>query len=134
MPKRLHAISYLVPEYDAGIAFFVEALGFELIEDTQLTPDKRWVLVAPARGGSALLLAKAANAQQSATIGNQAGGRVGFFLETDDFEQDHARMIAAGVTFCEKPRYESYGTVAVFEDPWGNRWDLLELKRPSGEV
>jgi len=127
--KRIHAVSYLVPDYDAGIAFFVEALGFELLEDTRLSEVKRWVRVAPMGGGTALLLARADGERQEAAIGNQTGGRVGFFLETDDFARDFAAMKAAGVTFCEEPRVEPYGTVVVFQDPWGNRWDLLELKQ-----
>ena len=97
------------------------------MQDTDLGKDKRWVLVRPKGGDTALLLARAINDDQRAAIGNQTGGRVGFFLQTGDFAADHARMTAAGVTFEEPPRHEPYGTVAVFRDPFGNRWDLLQL-------
>ena len=117
----------VVPDYDAGIAFCVGALGFELIEDTDMGACKRWVVVGGAEGGR-LLLAQAANDAQTAAIGNQTGGRVGFFVHTDDFASAHARLIAAGVTFAEAPRHEPFGTVAVFSDPFGNRWDLIEPK------
>jgi catechol 2,3-dioxygenase-like lactoylglutathione lyase family enzyme len=116
----------VVPDYDEAIAFYCGALGFELIEDTQLSETKRWVRVAPKGGGTALLLAKAEGPAQEAAIGNQAGGRVGFFLETDDFEGDHTAFTQAGVSFLEVPRREVYGTVAVFTDPFGNCWDLIE--------
>lgn len=117
----------LVRDYDEAIAFFVEKLGFSLIEDTPLGEGKRWVVVAPGDGG-ALLLAKAVGARQMARLGDQTGGRVGFFLHTDDFERDHRKMTERGVHFVEQPRHEPYGTVAVFEDPYGNRWDLLQPK------
>ncbi|PJE29932.1 Catechol 2,3-dioxygenase [Pseudooceanicola antarcticus] len=129
MPQRLHAVALLVPDYDAGLAFYVGKLGFELIEDTPLDAPKRWVLIAPPGGETRLLLARADGAVQQAAIGNQTGGRVGFFLETDDFDRDHAAMLAAGVTFEEEPRDEPYGRVAVWRDPFGNRWDLLEFSR-----
>lgn len=125
---RISAVTLLVRDYDEAIAFFTNALGFDLLEDTSLSPDKRWVLVAPAGGGTALLLAKASTPEQVARIGDQAGGRVGFFLETDDFGRDHARMLAAGVRFREAPRHEAYGTVAVLEDLCGNTWDLIERR------
>jgi catechol 2,3-dioxygenase-like lactoylglutathione lyase family enzyme len=121
-------VTLLVPDYGAGIAFYVGALGFDLLEDTRLSETKRWVRVAPKGAESALLLAQADSPAQVAAIGNQTGGRVGFFLHTDDFERDHAAMTAAGVKFREAPRYEPYGTVAVFEDPFGNLWDLIEPK------
>ncbi len=117
----------VVPDYDAGIAFCVDALGFDLIEDTEMGGGKRWVVVGGREGGR-LLLARAANDAQAAAVGNQTGGRVGFFAHTRDFTGTHARLVAAGVTFHEKPRHESYGTVAVFSDPFGNRWDLIEPK------
>lgn len=117
----------VVPDYDAGIAFFVGALGFDLIEDADMGGGKRWVVVGGADGGR-LLLAKAANDAQTAAIGNQTGGRVGFFAHTDDFAVTHARLVDAGVQFQEQPRHEIYGTVAVFSDPFGNRWDLIEPK------
>ena len=123
---HIAAVALLVPDYDAGIAFYVGKLGFTLIEDTAQSETKRWVRVAPPGGETHLLLAKAHGPQQTSAIGNQTGGRVGFFLETDDFGRDHATMQANGVTFEETPRREPYGTVAVFRDPWGNRWDLIE--------
>ncbi|MEV4433990.1 VOC family protein [Streptomyces sp. NPDC049555] len=120
----------VVRDYDEAIAFYVNALGFDLREDTALPDGKRWVVVAPpgAREGG-LLLARAANADEEARVGDQTGGRVGWFLNTDDFDRDHARMRAAGVVFEEEPRREAYGTVAVFRDLYGNRWDLIEPAR-----
>jgi catechol 2,3-dioxygenase-like lactoylglutathione lyase family enzyme len=124
---HLHAITIVVPDYDAGIAFYVGQLGFDLRADTDLGGGKRWVMVAPPGGQTAILLARADGPDQTAAIGFQTGGRVGFFLHTDDFATDHARMIAAGVRFEEEPRHEPYGSVAVWVDPFGNRWDLLQL-------
>ena len=128
----LATVTLVVPDYEAGIAFYRDALGFDLVEDTDLGADengaKRWVVVAPQQG-AALLLAKAADEAQRAAIGNQSGGRVSFFLHTDDFADTHARFVANGVTFLEQPRSEPYGTVAVFSDPFGNRWDLIEFAR-----
>ncbi|MCL9983461.1 MAG: VOC family protein [Erythrobacter sp.] len=124
---RLALTTLVVPDYDAGIAFCVGALGFDLIEDSDMGGGKRWVVVGGKDGGR-LLLAKAANDAQSAAIGNQTGGRVGFFAHTDDFTGTQARLAAAGVMFHEQPRHEPYGTVAVFSDPFGNRWDLIEPK------
>ena len=129
MKPRIGSVTLVVDDYDDAIAFYTGALGFELIEDTQLDADKRWVRVAPAGGGAALLLAKAANDAQRAHVGDQTGGRVCFFLETDDFSRDYAAMLARGVRFAEAPREEDYGTVAVFLDLYGNRWDLLEPKQ-----
>lgn len=119
----------VVRDYDDAIAFYTQKVDFDLIEDTDMGGGKRWVIVAP-KGATEtrVLLAQASNDDQSNTIGNQTGGRVGFFLNTDNFARDHARMVEAGVTFLEEPRYEPYGTVAVFEDLYGNKWDLLELK------
>ncbi len=124
------ALALLVPDYDAAIGFYVGKLGFRLIEDVPQGAGKRWVKVAPPDdgGGTALLLARAASAPQRAAIGHQSGGRVFLFLETDDFARDHAAMLAAGVTFEEPPRQEPYGMVAVWRDPFGNRWDLLQRK------
>lgn len=127
MPQRLALTALLVADYDPAITFFTRALGWSLVEDTAMGSDKRWVVVAPA-DGSGLLLARAADEGQRAMIGQQGGGRVFLFLETDDFARDHARMSAAGVRFLEAPRHEPYGTVAVFEDVSGNRWDLIERK------
>ncbi|APG89740.1 VOC family protein [Sinorhizobium americanum] len=127
MTQTIARVAILVPDYDAGIAFYCGRLGFELIQDTAVGDGKRWVLVRP-RGATetALLIARAEGDRQKAAIGNQTGGRVGFFLFTDDFARDHAAMLAAGVEFLEMPRHEAYGTVAVFTDPFGNRWDLLQ--------
>ena len=127
---RLGLVTLVVRDYDEALRYYVGALGFELLEDSPLTGDKRWVVVAPAGGnGTALLLARAATGIQSSRVGDQTGGRVAFFLDTDDFAADHRRMRAAGVRFVEPPREEPYGTVAVFEDLYGNRWDLVE-RRP----
>ena len=127
MKQSIAHITLVVRDYDEAIAFYTGALGFALLEDTALGGGKRWVRVAP-RGASetALLLAQADGDAQRARIGDQTGGRVGFFLHTDDFDRDHAAMAARGVRFLEAPRREAYGTVAVFEDLYGNRWDLLE--------
>jgi catechol 2,3-dioxygenase-like lactoylglutathione lyase family enzyme len=122
--RRIATVTLVVPDYDAAIAFYVGVLGFDLLEDAR-QGTKRWVRVAPGTGGTALLLARAEGADQTAAIGRQTGGRVGFFLETDDFDRDHAAMQAAGVTFEEAPRREPYGKVAVWRDPFGNRWDLI---------
>lgn len=127
MPQRLALTALLVADYDPAIAFFTEALGWDLVQDVDQGGGKRWVVVAPS-GGSGLLLARAADADQRAMIGKQGGGRVFLFLETDAFDRDHARMTAAGVRFLEAPRREPYGTVAVFEDISGNRWDLIERR------
>ena len=129
MTQRLHAVALVVPDYDQAIAFYVDCVGFRLLDDIDLGDGKRWVRVAPpGDDSSSLLIAKAVEEQQSAAIGNQTGGRVGFFLATDDFARDHARMLSAGVEFEETPRNEPYGTVAVWRDPFGNRWDLLQFK------
>ncbi|MCA1491038.1 VOC family protein [Ensifer sp. NBAIM29] len=127
MRQTIARVAILVPDYDVAIAFYCGRLGFDLIEDSDLGGGKRWVLVRP-RGASetALLIARAEGDRQTAAIGNQTGGRVGFFLFTDDFAREHAAMLAAGVEFLETPRHEAYGTVAVFTDPFGNRWDLLQ--------
>jgi catechol 2,3-dioxygenase-like lactoylglutathione lyase family enzyme len=126
MPRTLACTSFLVPDYDEAIAFFTQALRFDLLEDTPLAPGKRWVRVAPGPAGGTLLLARAATPQQQALIGQQGGGRVWLFLQTDAFEADVAHMRAHGVQFMETPRSEPYGRVVVFADPWGNRWDLIE--------
>lgn len=123
--KRLAMLALIVPDYDEGIAFFTETLGFSLIADED-QGSKRWVVVRPPQGGSDILLARATGASQDAAIGQQGAGRVWLFLSTDDFAADHKRMSQAGVHFEEAPRHEPYGIVAVFRDPWGNRWDLLQ--------
>ena len=125
MTQTLAATALLVPDYDEAIAFFTTVLRWTLVEDTPLSADKRWVRVAPAGGGT-LLLARAANEAQRAAIGQQSGGRVFMFLHTTAFDADHRHMLAHGVRFLEAPRHEPYGTVAVFLDPWGNRWDLIQ--------
>jgi catechol 2,3-dioxygenase-like lactoylglutathione lyase family enzyme len=126
--RRIALVTLVVGDYDEAIRFYTEALGFRLVEDTPRPDGSRWVVVrAGADGpGTDLLLARAKDETQRARVGDQTGGRVGFFLHTDDFARDHARMVAAGVTFLEEPRHEPYGTVAVFEDLYGNRWDLLQ--------
>lgn len=128
MARHLALISLLVADYDEAIGFYVGKLGFELVEDTQMGPGKRWVVVSPGDGGSRFVLARASDGAQRAVVGGQGGGRVWLFLHTDDFAADHARMSAAGVRFLEAPRHEPYGSVAVFEDLYGNRWDLLQPK------
>lgn len=130
MKQMIATITYVVRDYDDAIEFFVEKLGFELIEDTSLDPEepgKRWVLVRP-RGaaGCSLLLAKAIDESQLAAVGNQSGGRVFLFLNTDDFWRDYRTMQDKGVVFEGPPREEAYGTVAVFVDLYGNKWDLIE--------
>jgi catechol 2,3-dioxygenase-like lactoylglutathione lyase family enzyme len=125
--RRLHAVTIVVDDYDAAIAHYVGDLGFHLVEDTDLGGGKRWVRVAPdSDGGTALLIAVASSADQHAAIGRQTGGRVAFFLHTSDFAADHARLVARGVRMTEQPRHEPYGSVVVFEDRYGNRWDLIE--------
>ena len=126
MPQTIAIFTIIVPDYDAGIDFYVNTLGFELLEDTPRSETKRWVRVAPAGAETAILLAKADGPAQDAAIGNQTGGRVGFFLHTDDFARDYQAMKAKGVIFREDPRHEDYGSVVVFQDPWGNLWDLIE--------
>jgi catechol 2,3-dioxygenase-like lactoylglutathione lyase family enzyme len=127
--QRIGYVALVVRDYDEAINFYTNALGFEVVEDTRLTPEKRWVLLAPPGSvETRLLLAKASTLEQAARIGDQTGGRVFLFLHTDDFARDYNEMIARGVKFREAPRDESYGTVAVFEDLYGNRWDLLQPK------
>ena len=125
-------VTLVVGDYDAAIDFYVNALGFRLVEDTRLDAQKRWVVVAPPGAQeTGLLLARAATARQQERVGDQTGGRVGLFLYTDDIAGDHERMRAAGVRFTEPPRHEPYGTVAVFEDLYGNRWDLIQPGRTA---
>jgi catechol 2,3-dioxygenase-like lactoylglutathione lyase family enzyme len=127
--RRIGLVALVVRDYDEAIAWYTRLPGFALIEDTPLAPGKRWVVVGPGQG-TALLLARAADARQASRVGDQSGGRVFLFLETGDFARDHAAMRAAGVRFVEAPRHEAYGTVAVFEDLYGNRWDLIEYRAP----
>ena len=126
MNRALSLVTLVVPDYEPALRFYVDGLGFALIEDIPMG-DKRWVVVSPG-GGCELLLARATTDAQSAAIGNQTGGRVGFFLTTDDFARDYALMRRAGVEFLEEPRSESYGMVVQWADPFGNKWDLLERR------
>ena len=127
MKQHIAAVTLLVPDYDKAIAYYVGMLGFELIEDTALSPTKRWVVVAPpGNGETGLLLARADSPDQRQAIGNQTGGRVFLILKTDDFERDFARFKQAGIEFLEDPRAEAYGKVVVFRDAFGNKWDLIE--------
>jgi catechol 2,3-dioxygenase-like lactoylglutathione lyase family enzyme len=133
MNNSISSIALVVRDYDEAIAFFTGSVRFTLVEDTPLGESKRWVRVAPRGGsGTSLLLARAANAEQESRIGNQTGGRVFLFLHTDDFWDDYKYMRARGVRFVEEPRQESYGTVVVFLDLYGNKWDLVQPK-PSGD-
>ena len=131
--SRLGLVTFVAREYDEAIGFFVGKLDFELLEDTDMGDGKRWVVVAPASGstsglnsGASLLIARAITDGEKASVGNQAGGRVAFFLNTDNFDRDHANWSARGVKFREQPRHEVYGTVAVFEDLYGAPWDLIQ--------
>lgn len=125
--RHIATVALVVADYDDAAAWYVEKLGFTLVEDVDLGGGKRWVVVTPPGGqGARLLLAKADGPDQAARVGDQTGGRVFLFLETDDFVRDHAAMLAAGVEFREEPRHEAYGTVAVFADLCGNLWDLIQ--------
>ena len=129
MKQHLAHIAIVVNDYDEAIRFYTEKIGFVLIEDTELSETKRWVLVAPKGStGCCLLLAKAANEEQKSRVGNQTGGRVFLFLHTDDFWRDYKAMQEKGVSFVREPKVEPYGTVAVFKDLHGNLWDLIEKK------
>ncbi len=125
MPNSISAVALVVHDYDEAVHFFTHALRFTVVEDTPLPGGKRWVTVRPSGGGTALLLAKAATPEQSARVGDQTGGRVFLFLQTDDFWRDYHEMSGRGVRFTGEPRVEGYGTVAVFLDLYGNRWDLV---------
>jgi catechol 2,3-dioxygenase-like lactoylglutathione lyase family enzyme len=130
MKQHIAHIALVVKDYDEAIQFYTQQLNFDLIEDTVLSETKRWVLVAPKDSTECcLLLAKAANEEQSSRIGNQTGGRVFLFLYTDDFYRDHKNMLSKNIKFISEPREEAYGTVAVFEDLYGNLWDLIEPKK-----
>ena len=126
--QQIGNVALLVENYDDAIDFYTRKLGFELVEDTDLGAGKRWVQVAPPNSnGTNLLLAQASTNEQSKAVGNQTGGRVFLFLQTNDFARDYERMKANGVVFEEQPRVEEYGTVVVFRDLYGNKWDLLQL-------
>jgi catechol 2,3-dioxygenase-like lactoylglutathione lyase family enzyme len=134
MTQTLARVTLVVQDYDEAIHWFTETLGFELVEDTPVGGGKRWVVVRPrGSGGANLLLARSVTARQAARVGDQTGGRVFLFLTTDDFKRDYAAMTAKGIRFIEEPREETYGTVAVFEDLYGNRWDLVEPRHPAGK-
>ena len=130
MPKGIAFFSLIVPDYDEALAFF-QPLGFQLREDSNLGGGKRWVRIGLPGAPTEILLARAVGPQQEAAIGAQGGGRVWLFLETADFATDHARFLAAGVAFEAPPRDEPYGRIAVFRDPWGNRWDLIQFTDPE---
>jgi catechol 2,3-dioxygenase-like lactoylglutathione lyase family enzyme len=133
--QSLAAVTVLVPSYDDGLVFFRDVLGFAVLEDTPLGPEKRWVVVAPSRGaGAALVLAIPSDDQQRDRIGDQTGGRVGFFLHSQDFWADYNTLLNRGVNFLETPRSEPYGLVVVFADPWGGKWDLLQSISQASEM
>jgi len=134
MLQSLAAVTVLVPSYDDGLAFFRDVLGFAVLEDTPLSSTKRWVVVAPSLGaGSALVLALPSDERQRARVGDQTGGRVSFFLHSEDFGADYENLLGRGVNFLETPRHEPYGIVAVFTDPWGGKWDLLQPASETAE-
>ena len=126
MSTTLGMITVVVDDYDSAISHYVNDLGFALIEDTSLSSEKRWVVIAPNSQGARILLAKAANSQQESAIGNSTGGRVAFFLYTDNFTETYQNYLARGIEFTETPRNESFGQVVVFKDKYGNKWDLIE--------
>lgn len=131
MPQQLGQLALLVKDYDEAIAYYTQILDFELLEDTKLSETKRWVRIAPPGSSCHLLLAKAANETQERQIGFQAGGRVFLFLYTDDFWRDYKTYSDRGVEFIREPAEESYGTVSVFKDLYGNLWDLIEKKKSN---
>ena len=135
MKQRLAHIAIVVNDYDEAIKFYTEKLHFDLIEDTQLSETKRWVLVGPKGGDSCcLLLAKAANEDQLSRVGNQTGGRVFLFLHTDNFERDYQNLLDHKIEIVRQPQREEYGTVAVFKDLYGNLWDMIEPAEPNNEL
>ena len=135
MLRSLAAVTFLVPGYEDGLAFFRDVLGFAVLEDAPLAESKRWVVVAPSTGaGAALVLAVPSDERQKIRVGDQTGGRVGFFLHSDDFWKDYENLLRRGVNCLEKPRRESYGVVAVFVDPWGGKWDLLQPADGAAET
>ena len=124
--NTLGMIAIVIDDYDVAISHYVNDLGFTLIEDKEMTPEKRWVVVAPSKDGAKILLAKASNDQQRAAIGNSTGGRVGFFMYTTNFNETYKTYSSRGIEFIETPRQEAYGQVVVFKDKYGNKWDLIE--------
>ena len=125
--NTLGMVAIVVDDYDPAISHYVNDLGFTLIEDKVMTPEKRWVVVAPSKEGARILLAKAANDQQRLAIGNSTGGRVGFFMYTTNFDETYENYKVRGIEFVEQPRQEIYGQVVVFKDRYGNKWDLIEI-------
>jgi catechol 2,3-dioxygenase-like lactoylglutathione lyase family enzyme len=135
VPQSIAAVALVVADYDEALDFFAGRLGFEVVEDTPLPCCKRWLLVRPRGGGTALLLARAATPEQASRVGDHTGGRVFLFLRTDDFWRDYRDLLSCGVRFAEELREEGYGTVAVFFDLYGNRWDLVQPRHaPPGQV
>jgi catechol 2,3-dioxygenase-like lactoylglutathione lyase family enzyme len=135
MLQSLAGVTILVPSYEDGLIFFRDVLGFAVLEDTPLSPNKRWVVVAPSTGaGAALVLAIPSDERQRTRVGDQTGGRVGFFLRSGDFWADYEKLLGRGVSFLETPRSEAYGLVAVFVDPWGGKWDLLQPASGASET
>jgi uncharacterized glyoxalase superfamily protein PhnB len=126
--NTLGMIAIVVDDYDIAISHYINDLGFTLLEDKKMSPEKRWVVVAPSKQGAKILLAKAANEKQISAIGNSTGGRVGFFMYTTDFSETYKSYKSRGVEFIEQPRQEAYGQVVVFKDKYGNKWDLIEQK------
>jgi uncharacterized glyoxalase superfamily protein PhnB len=126
--NTLGMIAIVVDDYDQAISHYVNDLGFHLIEDKEMTPEKRWVVVAPSSDGARILLAKAANEEQTSAIGNSTGGRVAFFMYTTNFNETYNAYSSRGIEFIESPRQEAYGQVVVFKDKYGNKWDLIEQK------
>ena len=130
MSRAIHRVALVVRDYDEAIAYYTRSLGLELVEDTDLGNGKRWVVISPGGNtGASLVLARATNSEQASRIGNQTGGRVFIFLQTDDLWRDYHQMKARGVRFIEEPRQETFGTVVVFEDLYGNRWDMVQPVR-----
>jgi uncharacterized glyoxalase superfamily protein PhnB len=126
MMNTLGMIAIVIDDYDVAISHYVNDLGFTLLEDKEMNPEKRWVVVAPSKDGAKILLAKAASDQQRAAIGNSTGGRVGFFMYTTSFNETYKTYSSKGIEFIETPRQEAYGQVVVFKDKYGNKWDLIE--------
>ncbi len=126
MATSLGMIAIVIDDYDSAIEHYTKDLGFTLIEDKEMNPEKRWVVIAPSGDGARILLAKASNSQQEAAIGNSTGGRVGYFLYTDNFQEIYQNYLARGIEFTETPRNETFGQVVVFKDRYGNKWDLIE--------
>lgn len=127
--NTLGMIALVIDDYDIAISHYVKDLGFNLIEDKVMSPEKRWVVVAPGEEGARILLAKAANDQQRSAIGNSTGGRVGYFMYTTNFSETYETYKSRGIEFMEQPRQEAYGQVVVFKDKYGNKWDLIEQKK-----